>query len=102
MMVAPVICKQCIQFREEKSVLWIRNRISKDPKLFAGSGSGTRGYGSGSGSGTGLKPHQNTYRVKKNISNLIIMTLKNINLTFFIEKDALKCYLKKPLKSLAL
>jgi hypothetical protein len=34
-------------------VLWIRNRIRKDPKLFAGSGSVTRGYGSGSE--TGLK-----------------------------------------------
>jgi hypothetical protein len=42
------------------AVLWIRNRIRKDPKLFAGTGSGTRGYGSGSGfgSGTGLEPNQ--------------------------------------------
>jgi hypothetical protein len=42
-------------------VLWIRIRIRKDPKRFAGSGSGsvTRGYGSGSrfGSETGLKSY---------------------------------------------
>jgi hypothetical protein len=45
-------------------MLWIRTRIRKDPKLFAG-------YGSGSG--TGLEPYQKS---SKKISNLIIMALK--------------------------
>jgi hypothetical protein len=55
-------------------VLWIRIRIRKDPKLFAGFG----GYGSVSE--TGYAPYQ-----KSSKNNLIIMTLKNVNLTFSLK-----------------
>jgi hypothetical protein len=49
-------------------VLWIR--IRKDPKLYAGSGSET-----------GDAPYQKSSK----ISNLIIMPLKNVNLTFSLK-----------------
>jgi hypothetical protein len=70
-------------------VLWIRIqnwiRIRKDPKLFAesrsGTGSGTRGYGSGFG--TGHEPYQKS---SKKISNLIIMALRKINITFLLKR----------------
>jgi hypothetical protein len=67
------------------TVLWIR--IHKDPKLLAGSGYGsvTLGYGFGSGSETGDAPCQNSSKNHKKISNLIIMTLKNVNLTFSLK-----------------
>jgi hypothetical protein len=57
-------------------VLWIRIRIRKDPKLFAGFG----GYGFGSGSETGYAPFQ-----KSSKNNFIIMTLKKVNLTFSLK-----------------
>jgi hypothetical protein len=49
-----------------------------NPELFAGSGSVTSGYGSGSGSETGNAPYQKSYENHQKISNLIIMTLKNV------------------------
>jgi hypothetical protein len=65
--------------------LWIR--IRKDPKLFAGSGNG--GYGFGSGSETGNATYQKSYKNHQKTSNLIIMTLKKIDLTFSLKSTGM-------------